>query len=260
MTDDRGPARAMIGPLAQTSVQLFQQLERSGIGGAHLRGIRTAYGAAMALFAGRVHPTGKPYLAHCAGAASALAHLGAPVDLVAAALIHGAYRWGDFGPWRVYLPLKRRQVRRIVGRRSEEYVYEFHMLPWSPEAVATLSGTQAVVAPAVHAAVLLRLASELDNVCDGAVRYRPDAEQRRKDIHRKAPFMIAIAEQLGFPALGCALASATEEAGEPDVPAALHWQRAGVVLIPPASARRRFAATLTGAIVHVARRIRTAHL
>ena len=58
--------------IAQTSVELFNQLHDQEWSTGDLQQVRNAYGFAMTLFAGRLHPSGKPYLAHCVGAASVL--------------------------------------------------------------------------------------------------------------------------------------------------------------------------------------------
>lgn len=242
-------------PTVQSVVQLFEQMRHAGYAESELHRLRLAYGSAMALFAARMHVSGKPYIAHCVGAASALAACAAPADVVVAGLLHGAYRWGDFGAWRVLLPLRRAWLRQRVGVRTEEHVHAFHTLPWNLDALRAFSGRLADLDPLQRAAVSMRLASDLDNLRDRAFLYCADAEKRLGTLDRKGPLLIGLARELGLAVLAEALAAAVDER-TPEVPAELRWRHGGGALMPPESSRRTPEAALGQALADLLRRVR----
>lgn len=244
-------------PTVQSVVQLFEQLRRRGYEEAELHRVRAGYTSAMRLFAGRVHTSGKPYIAHCVGAASALAGCDAPADVVVAGLLHGAYRWGDFGPWRVVMPLERARLRREVGVRVEEYVHGFHSLPWSVDAIRRLPDRLPGLDPIARAAVLMRLASDLDNIRDRSLGYCVDAERRLASLPAKGPLLIRLAEEIGSPRLAQALAAAVGEATD-EVAAELRWPHPPGALFAPESSRRRAAAAVGQACGDLLQRLRRA--
>lgn len=252
------PDRAASLPNAQTTVQLFEQLRRRDYPDADLQRVRAACAAVLELFAGRMHPSGKPYVAHCTAAASTLAALGASADLVVAGLLHGAYRWGDFGSWRVLLPLKRRHLRRHFGEPVERYVFAFHTLPWHLEAISALSDRLAGLDPARREIVLMRLVSELDNLRSRTLLYRANAEPAREVLQARGPILVRMAGQLGCPALRQALDVAVAETLTGVVAPELRSDLGDGVLLTPASSRLRLDAVLARAAGGALRRLRQA--
>ena len=105
---------------AQTNIQLYEQLRAGGYPSADLGIVHAAYGLASHLYAGRFQSSGKVFLAHLVGVASALAALRQPAAAVAAGLLHNAYRTGDFGrePDGVS-DAKRRSIASAVGEEVE---------------------------------------------------------------------------------------------------------------------------------------------
>ena len=244
--------------VAQTVTALFQQLQRQGLRDQDLARVRGAYAVAMSMFAGRMHPSGKPYIAHCVGVASALACVGAGVDLIAAGILHGAYRQGDLGPWRVLLRLQRRMLRRTVGDAVENCVYRFHLASQTCDRLEDISRRLDQIDPAERDVILLVLANELDNWRDRGVLHCVDASARRQVLLRKGPLLSEIAERLGYPGLAIALTRVVDETAGPDLPAEHRWRQAGVSLSPPASARRRLSMRISNACAATVRRARLA--
>ena len=114
---------------AQTNVQLFNQLRSEGYSKKDLSFISDTYEFGMRIFAGFYLPSGKPFLDHLVGTASILAWLRAPVEVVAAGLMHAAYLHGDFGSARRGVTeAKREQLRRVVGNEVEEYIARYDRL------------------------------------------------------------------------------------------------------------------------------------
>ena len=250
------PDRAASLPNAQTTVQLFEQLRRQDYPDADLRRVRAACAAGLELFAGRMHSSGKPYVAHCTAAASTLAALGARADLVIAGLLHGAYRWGDFGSWRVFLPLERRYLRRHFGAPVERSVFAFHMLPWNLEAISALSDRLAGLDPASREIVLMRLVSELDNLRSLTLLYRADAEPARQVLKARGPILVRMAGLLGCPALSQALDAAVVDTLTGSVAPELRSDLGAGALLAPASSRLRLEAVLARAAGGALRRLR----
>ena len=114
---------------AQTNLQLYRQLLTSGHTEEDLARIRASYELARALFIGRYRASGKPFIAHLVGHASALARWGASIDLVAAGLLHSAYLHGGFGDGTVGPSIaKARVLRERVGVAVHDRVERYSAL------------------------------------------------------------------------------------------------------------------------------------
>lgn len=240
---------------AQTPVQLYERLRRHGVTDADMRTVRAACGTGIRLFAGGLQGSGRGQLQHCVGVADILLELGAPTDLVAAGVVHSAYRRGDFGPWRVFLSQKRAWMRRQLGLRIERHVFSVHMLPWTADAVVELPGRFAALDDLGRGAVLLRLCDELESIGSGALNYCQDAEVLQQEALRRRPALISLARKLALPALDDALAAAVDDFVRLEIPPELRFRHAGDV-VPPESATVRLEAIATGLLASAARRLR----
>jgi (p)ppGpp synthase/HD superfamily hydrolase len=238
-------------------VQLFEQLRTSDLGRGDLQRIRAGCAAALDLFAGCVHPSGKPYVAHCTASASTLAALGADADLIIAGLLHGAYRSGDFG-WRTALALKRRYAKRHFGGRVEDRMFRFFIQPWHLEDIEACCARIEDLDTVDRDAVLMHLASELDNLRDRALLYRANADTARVSFRARGPLLVELADRMGVPALGGAIAAAAADNLDANMAAELRSDFAHVTLIPPPSAQRRLSALLARATLRLFQRLRTA--
>ena len=104
-------------PVAQTNLQLYNQLRARGWSPAELGLLHRAYELTVSLYSGYFQNDGKPFVAHTVGVASILGHLERPAELVAAGLLHNVYTNGDFGDGRVYSArTARRRPRAASGR------------------------------------------------------------------------------------------------------------------------------------------------
>lgn len=119
-----------MGPIAQTNVQLYNQLRREGRGLNELVLVHRCYQLAVRLYSGHFQADGKPFVAHTVGVASVVAQLGLPAEIVGAACLHNIYGNGDFGDGRVYAatPRRRRMVREAVGAEVEGCINRFRAL------------------------------------------------------------------------------------------------------------------------------------
>ncbi len=230
---------------AQTSVQLFNQLQRQAYSSEDLRRIYACYELAMPLFAGRYTASGKTFIAHLVGTASVLAAHGAPVSTVAAGLLHSVYANGDFGGWRRGISrANRAEVRRTMGSEVEEYVYRFATLLWTYDSMRTIHDELDHFDAIGRTVVFMRLADWREHHLDHGILYRGDGASYQQVIPRIAPALVGMAERLGFPALGAELSRALSEAVAIEIPAELRRRPdAHFVLVPRSYKRRVPAAT-----------------
>lgn len=122
--------------VAQTNLQLYEELAERAYSPGEIAVVREAYALAMVLFASLYRATGKPFVAHAVGTASVLVAADAPIDLVAAALLHSAYTLGDFGSLlRRISPAKRARLRTAIGSSAEGLVARYAALTWGAPTV-----------------------------------------------------------------------------------------------------------------------------
>ena len=195
---------------AQTNVQLFNQLQREGYSKDDRQRIFEAYEFGMRIFSGLILPSGKPFIDHLVGTASILASLRVSTELVAAGLIHAAYLHGDFGRFRTGASQRhRKQVRRAVGKETEEYVIEYHRLLWTSKQILALHDTVDELSPMERDVLLMRLANELEHHLDFGALYFARSERERKDhqrhMERYGPLMVKMAAKLGQSSLAAAM-------------------------------------------------------
>lgn len=234
---------------AQTNIQLLNQLHRAGYSLDELRLVRTAYELAIRLFTGRFRASGKTFIAHLVGTASVLVTLRASAPLVAAGLLHAAYQSGDFGERQPGITDgKRAQLRAAVGdgiaadvaRDVEAYIARYEAFPWGGKFISDYHGDMAALSRFDREVLLMRLANELEEYLDLGVLYFGDDRQRWVNyLNDNGRMMIALGENLGFPALGASLAQAFKEVAEADFNPALRGPgRNNSFLLAPQSYQR----------------------
>jgi hypothetical protein len=234
----------MNGPVyAQTIVGLRGQLRRLGWDADDLRRVEDAYEIAMRLFTAQFRPTGDPFLAHLVRTASILAEVGAEPVVVVAGLLHSAYTHGEFGDGRRWpSEAKRVEIRAAVGEDGERLVYRYADFGWR-DVLGALPGSIEVLPPDDRAALLARLANELEQCLEVAT---PD------DIGCLRQGAEA-ARLLGNPRLAATLESVDVESAGVAVAENGDRRRAGAVyyagptasfLLPPRSHRLRPAVAL----------------
>jgi hypothetical protein len=187
---------------AQTNIQLYNQLREMGYSKSALICVRKAYETAAQLFAGRYQLHEKPLIVHVVRTASILTSLQAPVEVVAAGLIHNAYQNGDFGTGENgFTSTKHRYLLQAVGPDVEQYVAGFTFLKWTPQSFSGILQNLTAHPSIDHYAVLLRLADLLEHNFDHGVLYLKQSQQERYFSPSLNPLMIKIAEKLGYPLL-----------------------------------------------------------
>lgn len=204
--------------LAQTNLQLYRQLDELGWEHSDLARVGVAYELACTLFAGRYRASGKTFVAHCIGTASAAARGSLEPDLVFAGLLHAAYMqgaWDDRQGRRVRAG-RDQTVVATIGPRAEAIVAEYTTAPWTAEIIQSYRTDPDSLAPKTRDVVLVRIANECDEHLDGGVattgkagspHTTPDA------VHE----LQQLAEQLGHPALGRLLEEISDDAKDADI-------------------------------------------
>ncbi len=241
---------------AQTSVQLFNQLQRDGYHSAELRLIADVYFLATRLFAARVEPSGRCFISHVVGTASILSANAAPAELVAAGLLHNVYCTGDFGDYRNSVTdSRRRQIRNAIGDGAEQYVYRFAIRRWNAAGLRETYEQLSEIPELDRRVVLLYLADQLEKHQGLEILYFRDHEQRCRYYREFGPLLVDMARQLGYSALSQQLHEAVQATLESTIPAELRSQnshRFSYLCIPESCQSKRTMPALLAA----SRRIR----
>jgi len=235
---------------AQTNVQLFNQLRSEGYSDNEPAFIRDAYEFAMRIFSGLYLPSGKPFIDHLVGTASVLVSLHAPVQVVAAGLMHAAYLHGDFGSVKIGISnAKRAQLRRVVGDEVEEYIARYDRLLLTPRDISLLQDTLDQLGPIDRYVVLMRLANELEHHLDFGGLYFTQNEKRQRGHQRymesRGPQLVQLAERLGFRSLAAEMEMAFRNVAAVELPLepCIRCEYNVAYLIAPRSYRRCFSVT-----------------
>jgi hypothetical protein len=237
--------------VAQTNIQLYNQLRRQGLARDELVLVHRAYELLATLYSGYYQGDGKPFVAHGVGVASILAELGQPAEILAMALLHGVYGNADFGDGRDSgaTPSRRRLVREAVGARVEELVFRFTALRLHPDTIEHDRRALAELDEIERRLQLVAVADHFEKYVDLGVLYFGDDEEIVSWTRRIGRDLIELADELGEPVLAemvsAAFAEATAE--EETVPRELRASdgRRHLKLVVPRSCRRRLSLTLT---------------
>jgi hypothetical protein len=194
--------------IAQTNLQLYQQLSERAADSSDLAIVRRGYELAASLFAGVYRASGKPFIAHLVGTADILIQDRAPLAFVTAGLLHAAYAQGDFGDG-VPGPTetRRRQVVNAIGADAERLVARYTAMAWKG---GDLSGdrNRPDSLDALDRKVLrIRLANEVEEISDFGILHHRDAEIRRSRALEALPVWIGWARALSANGIAEALES-----------------------------------------------------
>lgn len=225
---------------AQTNLQLYNQMRAAGYCEAGIRLVRDAYDLATRLFTAKFRGSGKPLLSHLVGTASVLCTLAVPDRLLAAAGLHAAYIFGDFGDGRPGMtPARRAFVRRGIGSEVEDLVARYHRLDWRPETIGAFYERVDELSAPERDVLLIRLANELEDHLDLGILYCRNAAHRREEIERSLHLCIALAEAIGQTLLASELTRVFEEARSSAIPESLRHAWDYTYLLMPASGMAR---------------------
>jgi Domain of unknown function (DUF6817) len=232
--------------IAQTNLQLYTQLIAAGWSEVDLDRTRAAYTLATDVFAGQMRSSGKTFVEHLVGTASAVAAVGGRPDLVHAALLHAAYTNGEFGDGRRdAAESKRAAVRVVIGVEAEELVAGYATLGYSADTIHDWQQRARTLSPPEHDLAVLRLANEVDEHIDLGTRYS-DRHAHPMSSDPMFKTMIDLAGELDEPALADLMDRIRVAEADVHVPMVLRSRSSGSELIPPRSYWRRPAIALQG--------------
>lgn len=149
-----------------------------------IQAVGVAYQLAMTLFSGLYRASGKPFISHLVGTASALVYLRAETSSVVAGLLHSAYSHGEFGVFRYRISAAiRTEVRAAAGEAAEALILAYTDLPWSN---AALDDYLARMPASAHEVTVLklRLANELDDNFDREILHTVNGFAQRDESLR----------------------------------------------------------------------------
>lgn len=231
--------------VAQTNIQLYNQLRRQGLSRDELVLVHRAYELLATLYSGYYQGDGKPFVAHGVGVASILAELGQPAEIVAMGLLHGVYGNADFGDDQESgaTPLRRRLVREAVGGEVEELVCRFTELRLHPDTIEHDRRALAELDATERQLQLVAVVDHLEKYVDLGVLYFGDDEEITSWTRRIGRDLIELADALGQPRLGEMVSAAFAEAAaeSANVPPELRATdgRRHLKLVVPRSCRLR---------------------
>lgn len=221
---------------AQTNLQLYLQMQRTGYTAEDLALLRRAYDLTMRLTTASFRASGKPLLAHLVGTASILASLGQPIAVVTAGLLHASYALGDFGDGRYGITqAKRARVRRAVGDVVEDLVARYTTFDWNKNTIPRIRQKVDSVTATEREVLVIRLANELEDHLDYGVLYCGNGAERREYIRAPLNQSVDMARELGLSELAEELDRTFQEALATEVPLALQNPHDYTYVQPPES-------------------------
>jgi Domain of unknown function (DUF6817) len=231
--------------IAQTNIQLYNQLQEADAALEDLVLVRRAYDLASSLYSGYYQADGKPFVAHGVGVASAVALLGQPAEIQAVGLLHNAYGNGDFGDGRGFgiTPSRRSVVRDAVGRRVDELLVRFQELRLRPGTIDAVRRALPTLDASERSLVIVELADHLEKHVDGGFLFFGENDWVVETTERIGGSLIEIARELGEPLLAEMLAdgfaATAERAGSVPTELRQPFGQRYLKLVVPRSCRRR---------------------
>jgi hypothetical protein len=233
-----------VAPIAQTNLQLYNQLLEQRRPSEELALVRRAYQLASLLYSGHYQGDGKPFVCHSVGVASILARLNLPGEFIAVGLIHNIFVNGDFGDGRrnVVTSQRRELVKRAVGDRVAVLTERFQLFRISAATVDAITADLDRLDGTDRDLLTVDLADALEKYVDCGLEYFGDAEWIRQATAKYGDRLIDIAVRLGQPALAAMLReSFSPGAARPKVPDELRQMgQEHLELVVPRSCRKRW--------------------
>jgi (p)ppGpp synthase/HD superfamily hydrolase len=234
-------AGSAVDHIAQTNLQLFQQMRANGYSEAELAMVSDAYQLAIKLFASQFRACGRPFVTHLIGTSAVLVWLKAPVHVVVAGLLHSVYQSGDFAnSLEGMTAAKRGLVRAVVGKQAEELVTAYTIGSRSLAGIEQSYARFAMMSADEREVLLMQLANELDDYRDLAANYAANSSERIGVIQRSGEQQAEMAERLGHPELARALRETYTRSIEAVIPAPLRSQFENARAVIPQSCRLRY--------------------
>jgi glycosyltransferase involved in cell wall biosynthesis len=183
--------------VAQTIVQLLDQMQSLSYPQEAMLKVRDAYMVATELFATNFRASGRSLLAHVVGTSSILATVGASPAVVAAAALHAAFSHANHGN---NVAAMRRWLQRRVGESVEKLIYVQSTLQFD-EAVKYCPQNVDSMPIELANAIIIRIANGLEDRLSRDYHYFDSAAWLKESnalIDRWLPVFDAVADKLDF--------------------------------------------------------------
>jgi hypothetical protein len=198
--------------LSQTNLQFYKELRLAGISAAEIMEFQKDYETACLLFSPLNRSTGRPFLCHAVGTASAALKEGADFLDVRAALLHAAYKHGRFPDRKKKkTPAHTVWLTQRCGEDLADLLAAFSGFSFSPKSVHSYLDSGDLPQGLTLRLIRIKLANDVDDshAYGGALahkaRYKdPTWLQMRLDLSQK----------LGFAFFEAAFAQALEECND----------------------------------------------
>lgn len=208
--------------VAQTNLQLYQQLARESWDAHQIALVQGAYELAASRFARLLRPNGKSFLAHLVGTASVTAAHGGDATTVAVALLH-AWRSHAFHRLRWRPPGLRGRFPRQLSPALCEGIRNYELMHSTLRDSAPAAEAVHAYSPAEQNSALIHLANEYEELLDGPGE-AVSGKQRSADYIAD---LAMLADALGKPLLSAQLASlkSGEDLSSPKYKLRSTWRR-----------------------------------
>lgn len=229
--------------IAQTNLQLYNQLRAQGYNDDQLVVVHRAYEFLITIYPGYYQADGKPFVAHTVGVASILGYLNFPVDFVAVGLLHNIYGNGDFGDGLRHVVTRRRRriVREAVGERIEAAIDRFPQCRIKQKTLPNLMSSLDQLDEIHKKLIVIDLADYLEKYIDLGICYWGNSQGVTDTVAKYGETLVAMATRLCYPRLARMLTEAFAQANGTQIPDSLRassgWKE--LYLVVPWSCRRR---------------------
>jgi len=150
--------------LSQTNLQLYSQMRQAGLPIEAIQQVQKDYETACLLFAPLCRSTGRPFLCHAVGTASAALNEGAELLDIRAALLHAAYKHGRFPDHKKKkTPAHAAWLKQRCGTELADLLATFSQFSFSAGNVEGYIQGDDVLQGLTRRLILLRLANDVDD-------------------------------------------------------------------------------------------------
>lgn len=208
-----------VDSIAQTNLQLINQLRYKGYTNKEIDTANKAYELAVETCSHLFRGSGKPLLSHLLGTASLLAESELPITVVLAGLLHAVPYDGDHG----FLDPDS-ELKKIVGAEGYLQIHGYLNLNFKYESKQVRDFTSKLTksSQVFRHSVAIRIANEIEDYLDGALSFysiegRKGVIWRCEHIRKNFPLLIEQAELLNYPLMVDRLESIISEVDKIDI-------------------------------------------
>ncbi|MEH6552192.1 MAG: glycosyltransferase [Pseudomonadales bacterium] len=153
---------------AQTNIELYNQCIAMHYSERDLQLIKAACEMATKEFNGLYRGSGKPFISHCVGTASILAHFRSSAQMIAAGLLHSFYEFSSISEKD---NTARQYLANLMGAKTEHMIFAYNTLKPTLKPEPRLLSSPNLMALTAAKNSLLQMANYLDELLDNSLAY-----------------------------------------------------------------------------------------